>query len=112
MLFDNSFSSSMIAAVGYDAKCSLLFIMFRSDGSVYEYSNVPATTLPNFLSAPSKGQHFLSHIKPAYAARKLTDAESHAFRAQLAPPPTAVDSDPWLVEMLQSSPSSPSPVFF
>jgi hypothetical protein len=58
-------SSSVIAAIGYDAERRLLDVEFRS-GAVYRYFKVPAHTFEAFCAAPSIGEYFNAHIKDAY----------------------------------------------
>ena len=58
-------SSSMIAAIGYDADTETLEVEFVS-GSVYRYGGVSQDVNEEFRQAPSKGTYFNRHIKGAY----------------------------------------------
>lgn len=58
--------SSNIAAVGYDAQSSVLFVRFHSGARVYSYRGVPASVYRAFLAAPSKGRFLAQFVKGRY----------------------------------------------
>lgn len=62
--------SSNLRSVGYDPASKVLEIEFQ-DGSVYQYSGVPATEHSGLMAAPSKGSYFHQHIKDRYLYRKI-----------------------------------------
>ena len=62
-------SSSMIAAIGYDADTQTLAVEFIKGGT-YEYADVPPEEWEIFSTADSVGKYFLSQIKPNYTASK------------------------------------------
>ena len=62
--------STVIYAVGYDAKKSDLEIQFM-DKSVYLYLGVPATLYLGLMNAESKGTFFDAKIKNQFVFRKL-----------------------------------------
>ena len=56
--------SSNIESIGYDVGTKILEVEF-SDGSVYQYSNVPQRTYERLVSAPSHGHFLDAYIKKA-----------------------------------------------
>lgn len=54
--------SSNVAAVGYDEDRGILQVRFHN-GTLYEYSGVPATVYRALLDAPSKGSFINDHLK-------------------------------------------------
>jgi hypothetical protein len=111
MQFDQNFSSEMIAAIAYDRTRLALFVVFHKGPIVYAYEKVPPALVTSFLTAPSKGQFFLQHVKAQYPTRKLSDSEAHLLRTQLYANVVAPDGT-WLVEMLQATPALSASVFF
>jgi hypothetical protein len=72
--------SSQIEAIGYDDATSTLAIRFKG-GSVYNYSNVPASVFEELSAAESVGSFFGKHIKPhvdLYPFKKQPKAEKAA----------------------------------
>ena len=57
-------SSSNIATVGYDPASETLEVEF-TNGSIYQYYNVPSALNEQFMAAPSKGQFLNAYIKMA-----------------------------------------------
>ncbi len=62
--------SKEIAVVGYDAKKSILEIVFRR-GGVYHYEGVPAAVHQQLMKAPSLGTYFTQNIKDSYSYKKV-----------------------------------------
>lgn len=60
----------MITSVGYSSDAELLEVEF-TDGTVYEYYNVPAFVFERLLQAPSIGKFFHAEIRSSYANSKL-----------------------------------------
>ena len=58
-------SSSNIASIGYDPHSETLEVEF-TNGSIYQYFNIPAGLHEQFMTAPSKGQFLHYSIKNAY----------------------------------------------
>lgn len=58
--------SSNVSSVGYDDLSGTLFIEF-SNGSIYEYYDVPRFEYVNLLNAPSVGSYIWSNIRDVYA---------------------------------------------
>lgn len=58
--------STLIQQVGYDAASRTLVIKFVTDGSVYEYYDVPQEVYEALMAAESKGRYFTRHIKNKY----------------------------------------------
>lgn len=56
--------SSNVAAVGYDAERRVLGVRF-SNGSEYEYRDVPESVYTNFLTSESPGQYFSRVVRNA-----------------------------------------------
>jgi len=63
-------SSGTIAAVGYDEAAALLYVQF-TDGSLYEYLNVPSPIHDGLMEATSHGRYFDASIRPHYSYRKV-----------------------------------------
>jgi hypothetical protein len=62
--------SRLIKSFKYDEMNELLEIRFMN-GSLHEYKGVPEKAFLDFERAKSFGGHFLKHIKPAFASRKI-----------------------------------------
>lgn len=62
--------SSVISAVGYDAKRRLLNIKFKKD--THQYRNVPEEIYQGLLHAESPGSYFHRNIKYAFESEKKT----------------------------------------
>ena len=58
-------ASSNIASIGYDPDSETLEIEF-SNGSIYQYFNVPSGLNEQLMVAPSKGQFLNAYIRNAY----------------------------------------------
>lgn len=63
-------TSSNIASVGYDENSQTLEIEF-SNGSVYQYFDVPVNIYQGMMTSSSHGQYFLQHIKGIYQYNKV-----------------------------------------
>jgi hypothetical protein len=63
-------SSSNLASVGYDSKTCTLEVEF-SNGSLYQYFDVPAQVYDALLSASSPGSFLNQQIKGAYRYAKV-----------------------------------------
>jgi KTSC domain len=63
--------SSMIHAVGYDAKTRTLEVVFNT-GRTYCYEGVPPKIYKGLLAAGSKGQYMLSEIIDVYPYSQLS----------------------------------------
>jgi hypothetical protein len=61
--------SSMIYAVGYDAPCERLEVVYFN--SVYRYYDVPQSIFEALLAAESKGRYMHDHILGKYPYRRL-----------------------------------------
>ena len=66
-------TSSNISSVGYDPLDGTLEVEFHG-GSIYQYSDVPASVYRDLLDAPSKGAYFNAHIRTTYPHRRLRQA--------------------------------------
>lgn len=62
--------SSLIHAVGYDERRSLLEIQFQ-DGAIYRYFEVEPEVYTELLESESKGRYFNDYIKDAYLFREV-----------------------------------------
>lgn len=58
-------ASSNIASIGYDTGTETLEIEF-TNGSVYQYFNVPSGLNEQLMAAPSKGQFLNVYIRNSY----------------------------------------------
>lgn len=62
--------SSILVSVRYDDENRVLGIEF-TDGSVYEYVEVPAEVHISLMKAASLGAYYNGHIKGSYAFRRV-----------------------------------------
>jgi hypothetical protein len=60
----------MFASVAYDAGKRILYLRFQS-GAVYRYFKFSTDDYQQFLSAESKGRHFLSSIRNCFRYERL-----------------------------------------
>lgn len=58
-------ASSNIASIGYDLGSETLEVEF-TNGSIYQYFNVPSGLNEQLMTAPSKGQFLNTYIRNAY----------------------------------------------
>lgn len=58
-------ASSNIASIGYDPDSETLEVEF-TNGSIYQYFNIPTGLHDQLMIAPSKGQFLNLYIKNAY----------------------------------------------
>jgi len=63
-------SSSNLAAIGYDPDTGSLEVEF-TNGSVYEYKNVPLLVYEELMKASSHGAYLNREIKNAFACEKV-----------------------------------------
>lgn len=63
--------SSMIHAVGYDAKTRTLEVVFNSGGT-YIYDEVPPKVYKELMAAESKGRYMKNEIIDVYPYGKLS----------------------------------------
>ncbi len=62
--------SSMLYAVGYDAKSETLEVVFNS-GGIYRYSDVPANVYDGLLASESPGRYMWTEIINLYPYERL-----------------------------------------
>lgn len=62
--------SSNIAAVGYDAKTSMLRILFKR-GISYQYSGVPRSTYMALRTSKSPGTYFRNYIEKQFPGDQI-----------------------------------------
>jgi KTSC domain-containing protein len=60
----------MFLSVAYDAKKCILYLRFRS-GDVYRYLRFSKEDYQHFLTAESKGRHFLSNIRNCFPHERM-----------------------------------------
>lgn len=58
--------STMIVSMGYDRQTAILEIVFKSDGEVWQYYEVPDFVFEEFINSDSKGRFFLKNIRGKY----------------------------------------------
>ncbi len=63
-------NSSIIVDIGYDPNTMTLELSF-TQGTVYQYFDVPEALYSELLRADSKGKYFHANIKDAYRYAKL-----------------------------------------
>lgn len=68
--------SRMLAAAAYDHSKLILYLRFRSTGSVYRYFDFPTANQQAFLDAESKGRYFRYHIRDHFRCERM--AKLHA----------------------------------
>ena len=71
--------SSNISSVGYDEGTLTLEVEF-TDGSVYQYFDVPESVHEGLMQASSKGAYMHTHVRDNYQYGKLRQFESHLAR--------------------------------
>jgi hypothetical protein len=64
-------SSSNIASIGYDASLQVLEVQFCS-GSVYRYSDVPASVHRALMMASSHGSYLNQYVKGRFRYRHVS----------------------------------------
>jgi hypothetical protein len=68
--YKRAHDSTCIANSSYDKKGKRLTLTFASDGTTYEYSNVPQRQYLDLMDASSKGRLFNYDIRLAYPYAK------------------------------------------
>lgn len=63
--------SSNIAAIGYDAKNSIMRVQF-TNGAIYDAAGAKQSDFDDFKSSKSKGIYFNKVLKQAFAWTRLT----------------------------------------
>lgn len=63
-------SSSVISAVAYDEDTRILVLGF-TNGTMYEYQDVPAAVHKELLEAESAGRYYGRRIRDRYPTRRL-----------------------------------------
>jgi hypothetical protein len=63
--------SSCFSEIGYDSDYNILVVQFRSNGSVYMYSDFPIDEWDKFTSASSLGKWYNKHIKNKYEYERI-----------------------------------------
>lgn len=61
--------SKMFLSAAYDAETHILYLRFRS-GDVYRYFDLSKDQYQEFLSAESRGRHFLNHIRNHFRCKR------------------------------------------
>jgi hypothetical protein len=79
--------SRSIAAAAYEREEETLRITFKPDatdrqGRTYDYLEVPADVVDEFLDAESHGQFVNWRIKPNYDCREVAQSASTRFRSK------------------------------
>lgn len=62
--------SSNIAEVGFDPDTSILEVLF-SNGTLYQYNNVPSTVHSDLMAASSHGSFLNAHVKGRFSYVRL-----------------------------------------
>ncbi len=63
-------SSSNILSIGYDAASETLEVGF-TNGTVFQYYNVPGPIYDAFLAADSKGKFHWAYVRNAYPCSRV-----------------------------------------
>ena len=61
----NAVTSSNIFSIGYDPAIETLEVEY-TNGSIYQYFNVPPNLYEQLMAAPSKGQFMNAYIRNGY----------------------------------------------
>ncbi|HWQ50978.1 MAG TPA: lipoprotein [Terriglobales bacterium] len=64
--------STCFSEVGYDRDFEVLVVRFRDSGSVYTYSDFPASEWDAFIAADSLGSWYNANIKGAYECERIS----------------------------------------
>lgn len=62
--------SKMFTSVAYDTGKGILYLRFQS-GDIYRYFKFSKNDYQQFLSAESKGRHFLSNIRNCFPYERM-----------------------------------------
>jgi hypothetical protein len=77
--------SSMIDAVGYDAKTRILEVLFNS-GKIYGYEDVPPKVYKGLMAADSKGRYMLAEIIDVYSDYRISGRRQVEKARQISKP--------------------------
>ena len=66
-----SFVSTNLAALGYNAEKKILAVQFKS-GAIYHYADVDSILALGFLQADSVGRYYATKIKGKYPGQRMT----------------------------------------
>ena len=58
--------SSMLSAIGYDAKEKILYAEFANTGNIYVYEGVPKKEFDNLKNADSLGRYMRGYFMDCY----------------------------------------------
>lgn len=65
--------STAFSRVGYDETGENLFVVFRSSGKAYMYSEFPPSDFSEFIEAESLGSFYNQNIKGQYPSERYPD---------------------------------------
>lgn len=71
LIGEEDVESSLIENIVYDKRTEVLTICFRTNQSVYVYTDVPEEVVLELLSAESKGRYFNKNIKGNYDYKQV-----------------------------------------
>jgi hypothetical protein len=91
---------SHIADVSYDAETQILSVTF-SNGSKYDYCDVPEIVNTEFLAAESKGKYFNESVRKHFQGVKVADGEPRVSIPP-APPIPELQSRPEVDSLINS----------
>ncbi len=63
-------TSSHLQSVGYDPASRILEVEF-TNGSIYQYTGVPAAIYQELMAAPSHGTYFAQYIRTRYPYKRI-----------------------------------------
>lgn len=64
-------NSSMISGIGYDSTVGTLEIEFKSDGSIWQYFDVPEHLWVEFQYCESHGKYWHANIKKTFREARV-----------------------------------------
>ncbi|MFA7155005.1 MAG: KTSC domain-containing protein [Proteiniphilum sp.] len=64
-------TSSHLRSVGYDSASRILEAEF-TDGSIYQYTGVPAAVYQELMAASSHGTYFARYIRKQYPYKRIS----------------------------------------
>jgi hypothetical protein len=70
-MLSNFVDSSMITSIGYDPDNAILEIEFKSNGSRWQYYDVPQYVYDEMMCADSVGKYFHANIKGKYRESRV-----------------------------------------
>lgn len=92
--------SSNVSLVAHEA--GNMYVMFKGDGAVYKYADVPAESFNAVLEAQSVGSHLNQEIQPKHESRLLGKIFEHATQGETRVSKVASHVSPQLSKVINA----------